>query len=192
LYDQTRLLSRLVEDLRELALADAGQLHMNLQPTDVGRVLHGTREHLAPVAEARQVQLTVTTPDNLPLVQADQDRVAQVLHNLLSNALRYTPAGGSVNITAAPTDEGVEIAVSDTGQGIPPEDLPHIFDRFWRANRSRARDEHEMGGSGLGLSIAQSLIKAQGGRIWAESTRGQGSTFRFVLPVTSNLAQAPS
>jgi len=189
LYDQTRLLSRLVEDLRELALADAGKLQMNLQPTEVGQLLHSTSAHLTPAAEQLGVHLTVEAGD-LPMVRADPDRVAQVLHNLLANALRHTPAGGSITVTASTTDEGVEIAVVDTGEGIAPADLPHIFDRFWRADLSRAREEHWAGGSGLGLSIAQSLVKAQGGRIWAESTLGQGSTFHFTLPLSIGASPA--
>jgi two-component system OmpR family sensor kinase len=184
LYDQTSLLSRLVEDLRELALADAGKLHMNLQPTDLLRVLQNISEHLTPAAEHSGVHLTVQAAD-LPAVQADPDRVAQVLHNLLANALRYTPAGGSITVTASATNEGVEVTVVDTGEGIAPEALSHIFDRFWRADRSRSHGEHWTGGSGLGLSIAQSLVRAQGGRIWAESTVGKGSTFHFTLPLSA-------
>lgn len=184
LYDQTRLLSRLVEDLRELALADAGKLHMNLQPTDVGRVLHLARDHLAPAAEQCGVRLAVEAAA-LPAVRADPDRVAQILNNLLANALRHTPAGGSITMTAAVKNDGVEVVVADTGEGIAPEALPHIFDRFWRADRSRSHGEHWTGGSGLGLSIAQSLVRAQGGRIWAESTLGQGSTFYFTLPLST-------
>jgi len=182
LYDQTRLLSRLVEDLRELALADAGKLHMNLQPTDIGQVLHNTSDHLAPTAEQAGVHLTVQVTE-LPVVQADPDRIAQVLNNLLANALRYTPDGGTITVTASATAEGVKVTVADTGEGIAPEILPHIFDRFWRADHARAREVGGPGGSGLGLSIAQSLVQAHGGRIWAESTLGQGSAFHFTLPV---------
>jgi two-component system OmpR family sensor kinase/two-component system sensor histidine kinase BaeS len=185
LYDQTRLLSRLVEDLRELALADAGKLHMNLQPTDLRRVLQSTSDHLAPAAEQSGVRLTMQAGD-LPVVHADPDRVAQVLHNLLANALRYTPAGGSITVSASATNEGVEVTVADTGEGIAPEALAHIFDRFWRADRSRSHDERWTGGSGLGLSIAQGLVRAQGGRIWAESTLGKGSAFHFTLPLSTS------
>jgi signal transduction histidine kinase len=177
-YDETRLLSRLVDDLRELALADAGQLRLNLHPTDLAQVIHSTNENLAPAAEAQEVILSAQVAGDLPLVQADPDRVAQVLRNLLINAVRHTPSGGSVTVTTSLTQDAVEIAIADTGEGIAPEDLPHIFERFWRADRARAR----MGGTGLGLSVAQSLVQAQGGRIWVESTLGQGSTFRFTLP----------
>ena len=183
LYDETRLLSRLVDDLRELALADAGQLNLNLRPTDVEQVIRSTTDSLTLAAEAGQVVLTTTMPDSLPTVQADPDRVAQVLRNLLVNALRHTPPGGSVTVTASTTGRALEIAVADTGEGIAAEDLPHVFERFWRADPSRARDDRLAGGTGLGLSVAQSLVEAQGGRIWAESALGEGTIFRFTLPL---------
>jgi two-component system OmpR family sensor kinase len=185
LYDETRLLGRLVDDLRELALADAGRLPLNVQPTDVAPIVYTTADHLSLAAEAHGVALSAEVPQTLPAVQADPDRLAQVLRNLLVNAVQHTPAGGSVTVTARLQTDAVEITVRDTGTGIPPEDLPYIFDRFWRADRSRARDERWPGGTGLGLSIAQSLTQAQGGRIWAESQPGRGSTFRFTLPLAA-------
>jgi len=183
LYDETRLLSRLVDDLRELALADAGQLNLNLRPADVAQIICSTTDNLALAAEAGQVSLTASIPDSLPAVQADPDRVAQVLRNLLVNALRHTPSGGSVTVTASAREGMVEIAVADTGEGIAAEDLPHVFERFWRADPSRARDDRLAGGTGLGLSVAQSLVEAQRGRIRAESTPGEGTVFRFTLPL---------
>ncbi len=177
LYDETRLLNRLVDDLRELALADAGQLHLNLRPTDVAQVIQFTVEGLTLAAEAQEVSLITRMPTDLPTVQADPDRVAQVLRNLLVNSLTHTPPGGSITVSAASAEDAVEIAVVDTGEGIARENLPHVFERFWRADPARART----GSSGLGLSVAQSLVEAQGGRIWAESTLGQGSIFRFTL-----------
>jgi signal transduction histidine kinase len=177
LYDETRLLNRLVDDLRELALADAGQLHLHLRPVDVAQVVQFTAESLGLAAEAQEVGLITQVSTGLPKVQADPDRVAQVLRNLLVNALRHTPSGGSITVSAAPAEDAVEIAVADTGEGIAGEDLSHVFERFWRADPARART----GGSGLGLSVAQSLVEAQGGRIWAESTPGLGSIFRFTL-----------
>jgi signal transduction histidine kinase len=179
LYDETRLLNRLVDDLRELALADAGQLRLNLRPTDLAQVIRSTTENLALATEAQELALSLQFPDSLPTVQADPDRVAQILRNLLINALRHTPSGGSVTVTAALAGDAVETAVADTGEGIAPEDLPSVFERFWRADPARART----GSTGLGLSVAQSLVTAQGGRIWVESTLGQGSTFRFTLPL---------
>jgi two-component system, OmpR family, sensor kinase len=183
LYDETRLLGRLVDDLRELALADAGQLCLSLRPTDLAKVIRFTIDNLALAAEAQQVALTVQLPDPLPTAQADSDRVAQVLRNLLINGLRHTPPGGSVTVTASETGNMVEIAVADTGEGISPDDLPHVFERFWRADPSRARGERLAGGTGLGLSVAQSLVEAQGGRIWVDSVPGDGTVFRFTLPL---------
>ncbi len=206
LYDETRLLSRLVDDLRDLALADAGQLRLNLAPTDAAQVVGITVDSLAPAAELQAVDLQAQVSGALPPVQADPDRLAQVLRNLLINALRHTPAGGRVAVSVAAVDGKIQFAVSDTGEGIAPEDLPCVFDRFWRADPARVRrlgaagfatsaetsaetsaqpaasEERWGGGSGLGLSIAQSLVEVQGGKIWAESMPGQGSTFRFNLP----------
>ena len=185
LYDETRLLSRLVDDLRELALADAGQLRLNLRPTDLSQVIPSTTENLAPAAEASGVKLMAQVPADLPAVRADADRVVQVLSNLLINAFRHTPSGGTVTVTAIAGADAVELAVADTGEGISPDDLPHIFERLWQADRARTRGDRATGGTGLGLSVAQSLVEAQGGRIWAESILGQGSTFRFTLPLAS-------
>jgi two-component system OmpR family sensor kinase/two-component system sensor histidine kinase BaeS len=183
LYDETRLLSRLVDDLRELALADAGQLRLNLRPTDLGQVIGDTLDNLSLVAEAQDVVLSAQLPDTLPTVQADPDRVAQVLRNLLINALRHTPPGGSVTVLACTAGAAMEIAVADTGEGIAREHLPHVFERFWRADPARSRDGRWAGGSGLGLEVAQSLVQAQRGRIWVESEPGKGATFRFTLPL---------
>jgi two-component system, OmpR family, sensor kinase len=179
LYDESRFLGRLVDDLRELALADAGQLGLDLQPTHLSQVIDRTLDSLDPVAQAQAVHLAARLPDGLPPVQADPDRVAQILRNLLINALRHTSGEGSVTVSAAQQATMVEVTVADTGEGIDPHDLPHVFERFWRADPARART----GAAGLGLSVAQSLVEAQGGRIWAHSTPGQGATFRFTLPI---------
>jgi two-component system OmpR family sensor kinase/two-component system sensor histidine kinase BaeS len=182
LYDETLLLGRLVEDLRELALADAGQLRLELRPTNVSAVIRDTLEKMAMVAQDRQVVVTGELPDDLPAVLADPDRVAQVLRNLLLNALQNTPAGGTVTVAAHQAGTALEVSVADTGVGIAPDHLPHVFERFWRADPSRTRADRLTGGTGIGLSVAQSLIAAQGGRIWVESTLGKGSAFHFTLP----------
>jgi two-component system OmpR family sensor kinase/two-component system sensor histidine kinase BaeS len=186
LYDETRLLSRLVEDLHDLALADAGQLQLNVQPMDAGQLIRHTVDNFALVAEAQDVNLTLQLPDDLPPAQADPDRVAQVLRNLLVNALRHTPPGGAVTVEAVAQSGVLEIAVADTGEGIAPEHIAHVFKRFWRADPARSRSSDEKArlgsGTGLGLAVAQSLVEAQGGRIWVESTLGEGTTFRFTLP----------
>jgi two-component system OmpR family sensor kinase/two-component system sensor histidine kinase BaeS len=188
LYDETRLLSRLVEDLRELALADAGQLHLNLHTIDVAQVIRHTVDGFSLAAEAQEVNLTVQLPYDLPFALADPDRVAQVLRNLLINAVRHTPTGGAITVSVSSKAQSLEIAVADTGEGIAPEDLAHIFERFWRADPARARsgtggEERSMRGTGLGLAVAQGLVGAQGGRIWAESTPGAGTVFRLTLPL---------
>jgi len=188
LYDETRLLSRLVDDLRELALADAGQLRLNMQTTDAGRVIRTMADNLGMVAEAQEVTLEVQVPDELVAVRADPDRLAQVLRNLLINALHHTGPGGRITVSARRTGDAVQVSVADTGEGIAPEDLPHVFERLWRADRARSvsrqtGSERWARRSGLGLSVAQSLIEAQGGHIWAESELGRGSTFHFTVPL---------
>jgi two-component system OmpR family sensor kinase len=181
LYDETRLLSRLVDDLRELAQAEAGQLRFNMQPTDLVSVLRAAVAKFGPVAEAKSLQLVLQAGDNLPSVTADPDRLAQVMNNLMTNALRHTPEGGSVTISAAAGPDVVEVAVADTGEGIAVEDLPHVFDRFWRADRSRSRTG---GGSGVGLAVVRAVVEAHGGQIHASSDgQGKGSVFRFTLPI---------
>ena len=191
LYDETLVLNRLISDLRELAQAEAGQLALHLQPTDTARLVAGEVARFAEQAQARTIELTVAAPQALPPVQADPDRVRQVLHNLLSNALRHTPAGGQITVAAQPTSDGqaVRVAVRDTGAGIAPEDLPHVFDRFWRADPSRSR---EGGGSGLGLAIARQLVEAHGGRIGVDSRPGVGSEFWFTLPTETTRETEPT
>ncbi|HLF26679.1 MAG TPA: ATP-binding protein [Anaerolineae bacterium] len=179
LYDETRLLNRLVEDLRELAQAEAGQLRLDLRPIDVSAIVRSTVEAFSAAASEQQVTLTGETASELPPVVADAERVAQVLRNLLSNALRHTPAGGKIEVSASHRAGWVEVSVSDTGEGIAAGDLPHVFDRFWRGDKSRGR---ETGGSGLGLAIARRLIEAQRGQIGVESQVGQGSRFWLRLP----------
>jgi len=182
LYDETRLLSRLVEDLRDLALADMGQLPLRKERVDLGTLLRNTASVFESLAGAEGLELVQEVPEDLPDVVGDPDRLAQVLRNLLSNALRHTPRGGRITLRAyvPPEDPGVvRVEVRDTGEGIPPDALPHVFDRFWRADRSRARTT---GGTGLGLAIARALVEAHGGRMGVESQVGQGTTFWFTLP----------
>jgi two-component system OmpR family sensor kinase/two-component system sensor histidine kinase BaeS len=183
LYDETRLLARLVDDLRELALADAGQLPLNLAAVDAAELLRAAAERFAIAAESQDVTIVTGGAGALPAVRADADRVAQVLRNLLANALRHTPPGVRIRLEAEPIGgeppDGVRVSVVDTGSGIPPEDLPHVFERFYRGDKSRARSS---GGAGLGLAIARAWIRAMGGDIGVTSTPGQGSCFWFTLP----------
>ncbi len=180
LYDETRILARLVDDLQELAQAEAGALRFNIVPTDVASVLRSAVARFEPAAEGKSLRLACEIPEALPEALADPDRVSQILNNLISNALRHTPEGGQITLSAAAREGFVEISVADTGEGIAPEDLPHVFDRFWRADRSRSRAG---GGAGLGLAIVRALVEAQGGRVHAASEGlGKGSVFRFTLP----------
>jgi signal transduction histidine kinase len=180
ILDEILLLTRLVEDLHLMALAEAGQLALEKRPLDVGDLLRDAQVNFGPQADDRGVTLALDLPEALPQVMADWRRISQVLGNLLTNALRHTPPGGRVTLSARAIGGAVEVTVADTGVGIPPEDLPYIFERFWRGDKSRSRAG---GGSGLGLAIARQLVEMHGGRIGVESTPGQGTRFTFTLPL---------
>ena len=181
LQEQVALLNRLVEDLHMLSLAEAGDLQLEIQPIDVGELVQGAIKHVRGATREKGVTLSTELPDQLPPIAGDAQRLTQVLLNLLSNALRHTPRDGRITVAAQQIEgKEVQVTVQDTGDGIPPGELPHVFERFYRADRARSRDT---GGSGLGLTITRSLIEAHGGRIWAQSVEGQGSTFTFALPV---------
>ena len=182
LHSQALLLKRLITDLRDLSLARAGQLQLRRRTIDVAQVTRETVETLAPLADDRSVALGIDAPDTLPHVNADPDRLRQVVLNLVENALRHTPRGGEVRITMRDAGDGVRMSVADTGKGIAPEDLPHVFDHFYRADLSRTRSS---GGTGLGLAIVKSLVEAHGGRVTVESSVGAGSTFTVTLPAQS-------
>lgn len=179
---QVRTLSRLVEDLRLLSQADAGELTLHKAPLDVRGFLEEVLEAHRSVAQERGISLTLERPASLPLVLADRDRLAQVMGNLLSNALRHTPPEGRITVRVTDRGREVVIAVADNGPGVPPEDLSHLFERFWRRDPSRQR---ATGGSGLGLSIARHIVEAHSGRIWAEPTPGGGLTVAFTLPTAA-------
>lgn len=197
-HEETLVLTRLVDDLRDLALAEAGQLHLERELVDVAELALRAAESFRARAAGQEVSLVTDLSPELPPVYGDAQRLSQVLMNLLSNALRYTPAGGRVTVAARLASEEEQVpkgagendrrlsvpmllfSVADTGQGIPPEDLSYVFERFYRADRSRARAS---GGSGLGLAIARQIVEAHGGCMWAESRVGVGSTFSFTLPV---------
>ncbi len=180
LYDETRLLSRLVDDLRELAQAEAGQLHLDIGAIDLHGVIQSTAAAFNGAANEKQITITVEIPDHLPPIKADSERIAQVLRVLLTNALRHSKTDGQIAISAKALSDRVEVSVQDNGEGIAPDDLPYVFDRFWRGDKARAR---ETGGTGLGLTIAKQLIEAQGGLIGVESQSSHGSRFWFRLPI---------
>lgn len=185
LYDETRLLSRLVDDLRELALAESGRLQLNLQDVDVAMTLRAAITNFFTVADAQGVQLQVQAAENLH-VRADPDRFAQILRNLIANALQHTPHGGRISMQWTRDSrqfQFAKISVMDTGDGIAAEDLPHVFDRFYRGDKSWARVN---GGTGLGLAIAKTWVEAMGGEIQVESEVGHGSYFSFTLPRTGS------
>ena len=179
IYDETKRLNRLVEDLRTLSLSDAGELHLNRSKIPPGDLLERAAAARKPEAKVKEIDLQIELPEELPEVDVDADRMTQVLVNLLDNALRYTPAGGWINLSAKRVQEGVAISIQDSGPGIPPEDLDHLFERFYRGDKSRQREE---GGSGLGLAIGKSLVESQGGIIRVESQPGKGARFIIELP----------
>ena len=179
LYGQTRHLSRLVNDLRELALAESHQLPLEQQPTDLSALLAETLQILEPMAEEKGIQL-IDRARGPHLALVDPVRTRQVLFNLLSNALRHTPPGGEVAVSIASGAGEVRLEVQDSGEGLSPDQLASVFDRFYRADRSRSR---ETGGAGLGLAIVKAIAEAHGGRVEARSAgKGQGSTFSVTLP----------
>jgi histidine kinase len=185
IYKEADRLQRLVSDLQELSRVEAGDFELDRKPVNVPDLLTATVERLKMQFEEKGVLLVVEIPDGLPQVQADEDRIGQVLLNLVGNAMQYTPSGGEVKIKATHQDDEISISVSDTGIGISPEHLEHLFTRFYRVDKSRSRAG---GGSGIGLTIAKFLVEAHGGRIWAESAGPDlGSTFTFTLPVAHKI-----
>lgn len=179
LHDEILRLSRLVHDLQELSLAEAKKLTLHQETFDLVEVARRVLNFFQVEAEDRNIALSLETGEAEIKVKGDRDRIAQVLINLLGNALRYTPPGGRVKVTAGREDGGVIVTVEDSGPGIEPADLPHVFERFYRPDKSRSRAK---GGAGLGLAIARGFVEAHGGRIWAESHPGQGSRFNFTIP----------
>lgn len=185
LHDEARHLQHLIEDLRTLSLADAGELTLNRAPIAPGALLRRLADLYSHQAEQRGVQLRVAAPDDAPAIDGDEERLVQVLSNLVSNALRYTPAGGEIALLAERRAGGVALLVRDTGQGIQPADLARIFDRFYRADAARTQSQGE---SGLGLAIARAIVEAHHGTISVASAVGAGTTFTILLPDVKNSA----
>jgi len=180
IISEAERLQRLVNDLQELSRVEAGAYELNIHSIRVSDLLTTIKARLGRQFEEKGVILEIALPNDLPQVLTDEDRIGQVLLNLVGNALQYTPPGGNVQVTATAQRGEVYIAVSDSGMGIPAEHLPHLFTRFYRVDKSRSRAG---GGSGIGLTIAKYLVEAQGGSIWAQSEGASlGSTFTFSLP----------
>lgn len=177
ILEETRVLSRLVEDLRTLSIAEAGALALHRESTDIGGLVTDSVASFRTQADGAGVALVTETAAALPQADIDPVRLREVLSNLLSNALRYTPRGGTVRVSATASDGRLTISVRDTGPGISVDALPHVFDRFYKSDESR--------GAGLGLAIAKSLVVAHGGEISATSEVGHGTEMRFTLPVSS-------
>ena len=174
-------LSRLVDDLFELARIDAGVLQLTLEKASLHDLISDTISSFQPQAESRGVSLVGEVSGDVDPVLANPPRLQRVLHNLLSNALRHTPADGTVALRATTRGDKVRVEVSDTGEGIAPEDLPRVFERSFRVEKSRTRGADDDPGAGLGLAIARGLIEAHGGTMDVESTPGSGSRFGFTL-----------
>jgi histidine kinase len=175
-------LNRLVDDLQELSRVEAHAYQLDVRSLDVSSLVQTVTKRLALQAQAKRISLDFELAPDLPLVFVDEDRAIQILTNLTGNALQYTPEGGTVTINALRVDDEIQFSIHDTGVGILPEHLPHIFDRFYRVDKSRSRQAG--GGSGIGLTIARALVEAHGGKIWVESQgKGKGSTFNFTFRV---------
>ena len=176
ILEETRVLSRLIDDLRTLALAESGALRLEKEPTDLALVASEAVASFRAQAASAGIEFSTDSAPDLPMLQVDPARIRQILDNLIANALRYTPSGGTIRVQCrVGEDAHVIIGVSDTGAGIPPDKLPHIFDRFYKSPDSR--------GTGLGLAIAKNLVAAHGGEISAESELGKGTTIRIRLPL---------
>ena len=182
IHHEADRLSRLVDDLQELSRVEARAYSLDVRSVAVSNLVQTTVKRLSPQARDKRINLHSSLPADLPPLQADEDRITQVLVNLVANAIQYTPESGDVTISAARQADEIHISVKDTGVGIPPEHLANLFTRFYRVDKSRSRNAG--GGSGIGLTIAKHLVEAHGGRIWAESKGdGQGSTFTFSLKI---------
>ncbi len=182
-YDQTLHLGRLIEDLRTLTRAESGRLPLEMTRVNLNTLVQRVVADFAPLAQEESIVLGTDIAPTLPSIQADADRLRQIFANLLTNALAHTPSGGNITVKAARTETGVRFAVVDTGPGLTPEQAAHVFERFYRTDDARQRDQ---GGSGLGLAITQELVKLHSGHIWVESELNLGSTFTFTVPLMND------
>lgn len=180
LHQESLLLHQLINDLQELSLAEAGKLKLELQPVTLAEVVALLMGGMQPQLNEKSLDVVTVLPSNLPCVLADQSRMGQVLRNLLQNAITHTPEYGRITISAQVVGDEVSIQVQDSGPGIAPEHLPHLFERFYRTDESRNR---ATGGAGLGLAIVKALVEEMGGHVWAENRDGEGALFTVALPI---------
>ncbi|MEA2574123.1 MAG: hypothetical protein QOH93_1421 [Chloroflexia bacterium] len=184
IQNETLHLTTLIDDLFELSQIDAGALQLHVEPTSLSDLLSDALESMSAQADRKKIQIHSHIEGDLPRVRLDAPRMQRVLYNLIQNAIRHTPADGTITLTLRSEPDHVELTVADTGEGIPGADLPHIFDRFYRGEPARTRDSTSSApGAGLGLAIAKGIVEAHGGSISATSTPGTGAVFKVVLPV---------
>jgi two-component system sensor histidine kinase BaeS len=182
MHQQARHLNYLIDDLRTLTLLDSNELNFQLQEIDPGKIIRQAREAFLPMASEKGIQFSLDIKEDLPRIKLDPDRLTQILGNLIHNALKVLPAGGEISLAGSSAGDQLQILVSDNGPGISPQDIPFIFTRFFRADKSRQSDQ---GSSGLGLAITKKLVEAQGGKVEVESQEGKGTTFKLSFPITS-------
>ncbi|MFO8101977.1 MAG: ATP-binding protein [Dehalococcoidia bacterium] len=177
---ETDRMTQMVRELAELSRIETGQMELQLAPLDINSVVEECISRLEPQIDRKQINLVRSLGQDLPGVRAENERIQQVLTNLLHNAIKFTPGGGEIRVSTVPEDDGVVVSIADNGVGISPDDLPHVFERFYKADKARSSE-----GTGLGLAIAKHLVQVHGGRIWAESGPEPGTTFSFKLPLSS-------
>ena len=180
IHEDSGRLAKLIDDLLDLSRIESGRMQMVFAPVAPGSLIKRSTAIIENQAKARSISLKINMPDGLPEILADETRLSQVLINLLDNAVKYTPEGGSVTVSGSINRNFLQIDVADTGIGIPEKDLPRLFERFYRVDKARSR---EMGGTGLGLSIVKHIVQAHGGEVFVKSALGQGSTFSFTIPL---------
>ena len=178
--EEAERLEHLVSDLRTLSLADAGELSVEFQPVNLNELMSDVHTHYLTLFNQKRITLDLETAPGILTANLDPSRFAQVLNNILDNALRYTPEGGRVELKTQLTENRIQLSVKDSGEGVSSEEAQHLFDRFYRVSESRNRND---GGSGLGLAIAKSIVEMHKGRIWAESEKGKGLRVVIELPV---------
>ena len=177
--EETAVLTKLIADLRDLTLAESGKLKLEIEPTNLAELVQRRVSQVDVIAREKNITLKTDIAKGLPQVKVDGRRIEQVVANLLDNALNHTPSGGTVTVIVGPGEQDILVSVIDTGEGIPAEHLPYVFERFYKVDDARSR---KSGGAGLGLAIAKQMVELHGGRIWVESEVDKGSTFSFTLP----------